>query len=108
MNEFKQFNLNFSSINVNSLNVSTLGKKNSKTLIKIEGITHKCSDVIFLSDIRLKNRSREVEKIFRLANGGYNIFFNSSQEKRGVAIAIRREIKCEILQTIKDNNNENF
>ena len=61
--DISNLNLVISSLNVNSLNVSTLGVRNAKTLLKIEGITSKRADVIFLSDIRLKDSEGEVRKL---------------------------------------------
>jgi exonuclease III len=102
-------NLRISAINVNSFNVSTLGTKNSKTLLKIEGITAKRPDVIFLTDVRAKDKSSELSKLFRLTqNGCYNLFLNSSKESRGVGIAIKRNIAVEIIEIIKDRTEENF
>jgi Holliday junction resolvasome RuvABC DNA-binding subunit len=51
-----------SALNVNSLNVSTLGAQNAKTLLKVEGITNKRADVILLSDIRVKDSGEEINK----------------------------------------------
>ena len=42
--------LTITSININSFNVSTMGGEIDKTYIKIEGITGKRSDVIFIID----------------------------------------------------------
>jgi ABC-type Fe3+-hydroxamate transport system substrate-binding protein len=64
MNNFPK--LTISAINVNSLNVSTMGTKNSKTLLKVEGITAKRPDVILLTDVRTKDKLDELVKLFRL------------------------------------------
>jgi len=37
-------------INVNSMNASTIGTRNSKTYLKVEGVMSFNHDVIFLSD----------------------------------------------------------
>ncbi len=50
--EFKKFSFN-SLINVNTINISTLGGRNAKTYLKIEGVTGKRTDVIFMSDMRV-------------------------------------------------------
>jgi hypothetical protein len=72
--------------------------KNSKTLLKIEGITAKRPDVILLTDVRAKDKSDELVKLFRLTqNGCYNLFLNSSKESRGVGIAIKRNIATKII-----------
>ncbi len=102
-------NLTISSINVNSLNVSTLGTGNSKTLLKIEGITSRRTDVILLSDVRAKNRGDELKKLFNLTmNGGYKLYLNSTRESRGVGIAIKRNIAHEIKNVITDTVDENY
>jgi hypothetical protein len=62
--DIEKLNLVISSLNVNSLNVSTLGLRNSKTLLKIEGITSKRADVILLSDVRVKNSDTEIKRLF--------------------------------------------
>jgi hypothetical protein len=38
------------------MNVSSLGTRNSKTYLKIEGVTGKKADVIFMCDIRAGNK----------------------------------------------------
>jgi exonuclease III len=82
MNNFLK--LKISSINVNSLNVLTMGMKNSKTLLKVEGITAKRPDVILLTDVRAKDKSNELVKLFRLTqNGCYNLYLHSSKEIEG-------------------------
>ncbi len=54
-------------INVNSLNVSTMDSRNSKNLLKIEGITSKKADVIFISDVRAKDKGEELRKLFNMS-----------------------------------------
>jgi hypothetical protein len=63
-------NINILSINVNSLNVSSMDRKNSKTLLKIEGVTGKKPEVIFLTDIRAGCKSAEISKMFSLTRHG--------------------------------------
>ena len=80
----QQFELKISSLNVNSLNVSTMGLKTAKIFTKIEGATGKKRDVIFLSDCRMSNKGKEVERLFRLSrNGSYKLYYNSCNESRG-------------------------
>ena len=72
--ESGKINLTFLSLNVNSLNVSTLGGKVSKTFVKIEGITGKKAGILFLCDYRMGRKGTEVEKMFNLSrNGKYKI-----------------------------------
>ncbi len=66
--------LTISAINVNSMNVSTLGMSQSKTLLKVEGVTMKKTDIILLSDVRAKDKGDELVKLFKLTqNGCYNL-----------------------------------
>ena len=59
-----KLNLTISTLNVNSLNVSTLGGKVSKTFVKIEGATGKKADILFLCDCRMGRKGKEIEKMF--------------------------------------------
>jgi exonuclease III len=86
-----------------------LGVRNAKTLLKVEGITSKRADIIFLSDIRLKDSEGEVRKLFNLTmNGSYKLYVNSSRDSRGVGVAIKRSISHEIKGTIMDRVDENY
>ena len=88
-----KLNLTISTLNVNSLNVSTLGGKVSKTFVKIEGATGKKADILFLCDCRMGRKGKEIEKMFNLSrNGKYKLYYNSDKESRGVAIAIKSSI----------------
>ncbi len=104
-----ELNIDLLSLNVNSLNVSTMERKNAKTLLKIEGITGKKPDVILLSDVRAGNRAAEICRLFSLTrHGSYKVYINSTKDSRGVAIAIRRNIFHEVSVCVKDMVNENF
>ena len=103
-----ELNLTISSVNINSFNISTLGGENNKTYLKIEGITGKKSDVIFIVDTRMGKKVKEIEKMMQLnKNGKYKLYSNSTKESRGVAIAIKSSIFHEVYETVKDIN-ENF
>ena len=103
-----KFNLKISSINVNSMNVSTLGFKNSKTYKKIEGVTGKRNEVILLCDVRAGDCGNDLKKLFRLTrNGNYDLFLNSSKDSRGVGVAIKRNIFYEVKGRF-DDPDENF
>jgi exonuclease III len=107
--DLNNLSLRFSSINVNSMNVSTLGSRNAKTYIKIEGVTGKKADVIFLCDVRANNKGADLEKLFRMTrNGNYCLYLNWTKNARGVGIAIRRAIAHEVKNVIKDLRNENY
>jgi hypothetical protein len=72
--------------------MSAAGKNNQA--LKIYGITKLRTDVILLSDIRVRNRNlvsveEDLKNMF-LNNpyGQYNLWFNSTSNKRGVGILI--------------------
>jgi exonuclease III len=89
--------------------VSTLGNKNAKTYVKIEGITSKHADIIFISDVRAKQKGKDIEKLMGLnRNGCYKLYLNSTKESRGVGIAIKRCIAQEVKKVIMDFQNENY
>jgi hypothetical protein len=101
--DLNNLSLRLSSINVNSMNVSTLGTRNAKTYLKIEGVTGKKPDVIFLCDVRANNRGDELERLFRMTrNGNYCLYLNSTRNSRGVGIAVRRAIAHDVKKIIRD------
>ena len=63
--ESNTWNLCFSAINVNTLNISTYREGKCKTLEKLIAITKRGSDIIFMSDCRL---GRGIEKIQESCN----------------------------------------
>jgi exonuclease III len=96
--------LSISIINCNSLNMSNSAKWNQT--LKICGITKLKSDIILLSDIRISNKNlisaeQDLKNMF-LHNPyeRYNCFFNSTKNKRGVAILIKYELQYEVLSEI--------
>jgi len=96
-------------INVNSMNTSTLHCNNSKTYLKVEGVTGLKPDIILLSDCRLNKGHDKVGLLFNLnQNGGYKTIFNSSKESRGVGIAIRNDLEFDLISTFKDEETENY
>ena len=106
-NNAAKLSLSIGCINVNSMNVSTMGCRNSKTYLKVEGVTSFKHDIIFLCDLRLKDKESEIKKMFGLnRNACYKLYANSSKESRGVAIAIKRSIPQEVIDTYStlDNN----
>ncbi len=107
--ESNTWNLCFSSINVNTLNVSSFKDGHCKTLEKLVAITNRGSDVIFMSDCRL---GRGVEKIKRVLQLGlktsYNLYTNSTRGDRGVCIAISRDRNVEVIEEIKESVFENY
>jgi exonuclease III len=108
MAELNNINLTFSTINCNSMNVSTLGNRNSKTYLKIEGVTGKRADIILITDIRAKNKGEEQKRMFGLTrNGSYKLYLNSSKESRGVGVAIKRNIYHDIRRTYNGTGDEN-
>ena len=55
-------NLQITAINVNSFNMSTVHKSNAKGHLNVEGITSKSSDIILMSDCRLKNNKKKTRR----------------------------------------------
>ena len=103
-----EINLTISSVNINSFNISTLGRENNKTFLKIEGITGKKSDIILIVDTRMGRKVKEIEKMIQLSkNGKYKLYSNSTRESREVALAIKSSVFHEVYETIEDPN-ENF
>ncbi len=81
MNTEPKLDLMISAINVNSMNVSTIGNRNAKTYLKVEGITGKKADVILISDIRASNKGKDITRLMGLTrNGSYKLYLNSSNE----------------------------
>jgi exonuclease III len=102
-----KLNLELGAINVNSFNVSTITGRNSKTELKVEGITSKKCEVLFLSDCRLGQCEEKIKKMLGLnRNCSYKAYFNSSIESRGVGIAIKRTVHHEIIENFcsRDQN----
>jgi len=84
--------LTISAINCNSLNMAS--STSILQMRKIYGITKLRTDIIFLSDIRIRNKnlvssSDDLEKVFCInPYRSYNFIFNSSKNKRGVGMLI--------------------
>jgi len=92
-----------SSINVNTLNISTFKEGACKTVEKLVAIRRRNSDIILMCDCRLGRGIDKIKKI--LLNGKgilYNFYANSTRGDRGVCIAINRDRDIEILEEIKD------
>jgi len=106
-----KINIDFSIQNVNSLNVSSTNKSSLK--LKLYAVTKIGTDVIFLSDVRLKDKNNksyltEIENILHF--NPYNVYkfhANSTQNKRGVAILIKKSSNIEILDQ-KADRGENY
>jgi exonuclease III len=102
-------NLSVSSVNCNSLNMSTIGTSNH--LLKVHGIVSIKSDIILLSDIRLCNsadvsNSHEVINSFRInPYCSYNFYSNSRRNKRGVGILLKQSIPFSVHAVYKDKDN---
>ena len=102
MASVSKLNLSISAINVNSFNMSTVHCQNAKCYLKIEGITAKKPDVIFMTDCRLNGNKDKLENLLKLTlNGSYSLYANSTKESRGVAVAIRDTVVHEIIQNFK-------
>ncbi len=90
------------SVNCNSLNMSSVGSFNHK--LKLYGITSLKSDIIFVLDIRMSNNANvscidSVKTTFRTnPYGGYDFFYNSTQNKRGVGILLKKSACFSVLE----------
>ncbi len=99
-------NLSISSINCNSLNMSGVGSLNHK--LKIYGITRLRADIIFLSDIRMNSIQNvscipQVKNSFRInPYAGYDFYYNSSMNKRGVGILLKKTNSFRIVEEWRD------
>jgi exonuclease III len=95
----------FSAQNCNSLNIST---ECEKQLTKLIAITALCTDIIFLSDLRLNKGSAQVKKIRKIftcnSNKSYDFYFNSSMSKRGVGILLSRSLTYSIKSEYSDTS----
>ena len=100
--------ITFSSLNCNSLNMSTISSVRQKQ--KIYAITKLKTDFIFLSDIRLGSLAHE-NKITELENSllfnpheGYKLIHNSNKSSRGVGILIKHNLPVLVLAEARDHN----
>ncbi len=98
-------NLSYAVQNCNSLNISTVC---NKQLTKIIAITALCTDIIFLSDLRLNSNEENVEKVKKLllynSTHSYDPYFHSTKNKRGVGILISKRLSYTIEKTYKDED----
>ena len=92
-----RLNVSVSSQNCNSLNVSTSLRGQAAKIVSILNLN---TDIIFLSDIRLSGKHRQMEDAFRL---NYKLIHNSTQSRRGVAILLRNDLAVEVLEEVRDN-----
>jgi exonuclease III len=103
-------NLTFTSINVNSLNVASANKPTQ--IKKLHGILKHKTDLIFLSDIRLSTRNPNggsdiLQTFLNNPFKSYTAIFNSTKNKRGVAILINKDFDYLELNRVADPN-ENY
>jgi hypothetical protein len=103
--------LTVSAINCNSLNSSVASKSNRN--LKIHGVTKLGTDLILISDLRLSNKqlvscAEDVKRLFQLnMYAGYDCFFNSTMNKRGVGILFNKKISY-IVQEQRADREENY
>jgi hypothetical protein len=97
--------LSISAQNVNSLNISS-SLENWE--LKVGAIKNIRSDVIFLSDLRLKRKdgfdisNKLGAAMLRGTGRKYDIWSNSNLSSRGVAILIARDIDAVVLDGMED------
>jgi exonuclease III len=90
--------LTFAAQNCNSLNMISSAKNQD---LKINAIAGYKSDIIFLSDTRLNGRDATVTEKLTLL---YKMYHNSTKNSRGTAILISNRLDHEIVETVKDND----
>jgi hypothetical protein len=104
--------LSISSINCNSLNMSNTGSFNHK--LKMYGITKLKTDIILLCDIRLSNSQNVLQSIpakttFRTnPYRSYEFYSNSTKNKRGVGILLKKNCNFSVLEEWRDGVDENY
>jgi exonuclease III len=82
-------------------------------LKKILGISKLCTDVIFLSDVRISNRNlvsnkQDVSNLLRTNKyASYHAYFNSTKNKRGVAILFNNNLCFSVEDQLADKD-ENY
>ncbi len=90
--------LTFAAQNCNSLNMISSAKNQD---LKISAICEYKADIIFLSDTRLNGRDNTVMEKFKLL---YKMHHNSTANSRGVAILFSNRLDIELLNTVKDTD----
>ncbi len=95
--------ISLSSQNCNSLNIST---ECDKQLSKVVAISSLCTNIIFLSDIRLGANASHVNKLEKLfltnTSKSYKFFYNSSKSKRGVGMLVESSMAAHVTDCYKD------
>ena len=98
-------NIRFLSQNLNSFNLSTRNhsfNKLDKYKAKLCHILKSSNDIIMLQDCRVgsnKNLNDILNDIVCTKYGNYTPFFNSTLNKRGVGILLKKDLNCEVLRT---------
>jgi len=99
MENFMTFpELSFGALNVNSLNSSTITSHHQK--LKLYSIAKLGHDIIFLSDVRLKNEEKIIIELQKQLHTNpfnkYELIFNSNGSKRGVAILYKTNLPLSV------------
>lgn len=87
--------------NINSFNLSTISESNLNR--KINSITKGKPDIILISDVRAGPKTNKLEKKLLYNETPYLLHLNSTSNKRGVGILIKKGLNCEIISTFKDD-----
>jgi exonuclease III len=101
----KSFNFSIKSLNCNSLSI---GCSSENYDLIMDAVCNLGGDIIFLSDIRmgqLNNTSASTKiqtTLLKSKLRNHEFLYNSSMNKRGVAILINKNIQTEIIETFKD------
>jgi exonuclease III len=101
------YEFDIKAINCNSLNVACSPENFA---LKMDAICNIREDIIFLSDIRLsqisnQQSSHKVSSYFNKSHlGNYIFLYNSTSNKRGVAMLISKKLDPEIQDEYRDQN----
>jgi exonuclease III len=107
---FPQFSI--SAINCNTLNMSSLCRQTK--LRKLYGILSLKTDIIFMSDLRLCNRNGTsdigfLKNVFAVnPYGSYTLYHQSRTNKRGVGILVKKTLNFTCLDSVGDQEDDNY
>ena len=95
-------NLSLMAQNLNSCNLTDLSEL--KINRRISALLRAKSNIIFVSDVRAGPQLKKLEKKLLYNDSPYLLHANSTGNKRGVGIMIRKELNCTVNATFKDRD----
>jgi len=98
--------LSVSALNCNTLNLSSIGSFNHR--LKLYGILKLRTDIIILSDVRIKSKTN-VSAASSICNtfrtnpyGSYDFLYNSTDSVRGVGILLKKSCGFTVLSELRE------